>query len=383
MTEERNVDRLAGWIMKLAIIAAMLGLCWYFSSILIYVIIAFVISLIGLPIMRLMRKLKIKGKSLPDGLLAIVTLVLILLLLILVFTQLIPVVVNIVKDASAMNANDVPYDSLLDQINNWLIGLIPSLGPDFDLVSNLLNNISDVVSVSSVTSILGSVASVAIDLVIALFAIGFISFFFIKDEDLFCKIISAIVPDRIEASVEKTLAEITHLLSRYFIGLLIEIAGVIVADFLGLWLIARVSAEYALGIAFIAGILNVIPYVGPIIGEAIGVLLCIVLKYGAGVGLAAPIWVLALVVLGVMLATQLLDNFVYQPLIYSTSIKSSPLEIFIVLLIAGHIGGTVGLLVGIPTYTVIRVILARFCYKNKIVQRLIPDIENENTEALI
>ena len=383
MTEERNVDRLAGWIMKLAVIAAMVGLCWYFSSILIYVIIAFVISLIGQPIMRLMRKLKIKGKSLPDGLLAIVTLVLILLLLILVITQLIPVVVNIVKDASAMNANDVPYDSLLDQINNWLIGLIPSLGPDFDLVSNLLNNISDVVSVSSVTSILGSVASVAIDLVIALFAIGFISFFFIKDEDLFCKIISAIVPDRIEASVEKTLAEITHLLSRYFIGLLIEIAGVIVADFLGLWLIARVSAEYALGIAFIAGILNVIPYVGPIIGEAIGVLLCIVLKYGAGVGLAAPIWVLALVVLGVMLATQLLDNFVYQPLIYSTSIKSSPLEIFIVLLIAGHIGGTVGLLVGIPTYTVIRVILARFCYKNKIVQRLIPDIENENTEALI
>lgn len=383
MTEERNIDRLAGWIMKLAVIAAMVGLCWYFSSILIYIIIAFVVSLIGQPLMKLMRKVKIKGKSLPDGLLAIVTILLILVLLILVITQLIPVVLNIVKDASAMNANDVPYDSLLDQINNWIIGLIPSLGPDFDLVSTLLSYIRSVVSLSSVTSILGSVASLAIDLVIALFAIGFISFFFIKDENLFCKIISAIVPDRIEASVEKTLAEITHLLSRYFIGLLIEIAGVILADFLGLWLIARVSAEYSLGIAFIAGILNVIPYVGPLIGEAIGVLLCIVLKYGAGVGLAVPIWVFALVVLAVMLATQFLDNFVYQPLIYSTSIKSTPLEIFIVLLMAGHIGGTVGLLVGIPTYTVIRVILARFCYKNKIVQRLIPDIENENTAALI
>ena len=159
--------------------------------------------------------------------------------------------------------------------------------------------------------------------------------------------------------------------------------GVVLLDFLGLWLIARIGADYALGIAFIAGILNVIPYVGPLIGEAIGVLLCVVLKYGAGVGLGVPIWAFALIVLAIMLVTQLVDNFVYQPLIYSTSIKSSPLEIFIVLLIAGEVGGTVGLLVGIPVYTVIRVIAARFFSQHKVVRRLIPDIDNENTEAIV
>lgn len=383
MEKGQNLDRLAGWIIKLGILAIACVICWYFSSVLVYVILAFVISLIGHPLMQLMRKVKIRGKSLPDSILAIITIIVILLVIVLFITRLIPVVVNIIRDATAMNANDMPYNSLLDQINALLIGWFPSLGQDFDLMSLLLEKLNELMSFSNVTSVIGSVASLAIDIAVALFAVVFISFFFIRNDQLFCKIISAIVPDRIEDTVEKTIGDITHLLSRYFIGLLIEIIGVITVDFLGLWLIALVNADYAIGIAFIAGILNVIPYVGPLIGEVIGVLLCVVLKYGAGVGLAVPIWIFALIVLAVMLATQLIDNFVYQPIIYSTSIKSTPLEIFIVLLIAGEIGGTIGLLVGIPAYTVIRVIAARFFYKHKVVRRLMPDIEQENTQSLI
>ena len=383
MENERNVDRLAGWIMKLALIALMAGACWYFRSVLVYVLLAFVVSLLGHPLMELMRKVKIKGKGLPDTLLAVLTILIIVLLLALLVTQLIPVVMHIVRDASVMNAKDVPYNSLLEQLSAWMAGIFPSLGPDFNLVSALLDQIRSVLSISSVTSLLGSVASAAAGIFVGLFAVVFISFFFVKDSTLFCKIIRALVPDRIESSVEKTVGDITHLLSRYFIGLVIEVMGVVLLDFLGLWLVARIGADYALGIAFIAGILNVIPYVGPLIGEAIGVLLCVVLKYGAGVGLGVPIWAFALIVLAIMLVTQLVDNFVYQPLIYSTSIKSSPLEIFIVLLIAGEVGGTVGLLVGIPVYTVIRVIAARFFSQHKVVRRLIPDIDNENTEAIV
>ena len=383
MEEERNIDRLAGWIMKLAVLAFMCAICWYFRSVLVYVLAAFVVSLLGHPIMHLLQKIRIRGKALPDTFLAITTIIIILLVLSLVITQLIPVVLHIVRDASVMNAKDVPYNSLLEQLNVWLVGVFPALGPNFDLVATLLDQIRSVVSVSSVTGLLGSVASVAVNIGVTLFAVVFISFFFIRDDQLFCKIISALVPDRVEGSVEKTIKDITHLLSRYFIGLTVEVVGVILVDFLGLWLIARVGAEYAIGIAFIAGILNVIPYVGPLLGEVIGVLLCVVLKYGAGVGLAVPIWAFALIVLAVMLGAQLIDNFVYQPLIYSTSIKSTPLEIFIVLLMAGHIGGTVGLLVGIPVYTVIRVIAARFFYDHKAVRRLMPDIEQEDTNSLL
>lgn len=383
MENEKNGEKLAGWVLKLGILAIILAACWYFRSVLVYILVAFVVSLIGHPIMKLLRKVKIKGKSLPDGLLAVITILIILLTLSLVITQVVPVVLHIVRDASVMNAKDVPYNSLLDQLNDWLIGVIPGLDPGFDLVSTILEKIRSVMSLSSVSTLVGNVASAAVTIGVGLFSITFISFFFIKDEKLFCKIISALVPDRVESSVEKTVEDIVHLLSRYFIGLLIEVAGVILVDFLGLWLIARIGASYALGIAFIAGILNVIPYVGPLIGEVTGVLLCVVLKYGAGVGLNVPILVFAIIVLAIMLAAQLIDNFVYQPLIYSTSIKSSPLEIFIVLLMAGHMGGTLGLLVGIPVYTVIRVIAARFFSHKKVVQRLMPDIEQENTEALL
>lgn len=383
METERNIDRLAGWIMKLGVFALICAVCWYFRSVLVYVLIAFVVSLIGHPLMQLMRKLRIKGKPFPDTVLAIVAIIVILLAMSLFVTQMVPVVMHIVREASVMNSQDIPYNSLLDHLNTSLMGLFPALGPDFNLVNTLLQQIRSVVSLSSVTSILGSVASVAANMGIGLFSVVFISFFFIKDEKLFCKIISALAPDRIEGSVEKTISDITHLLSRYFIGLVIEVVGVILLDFLGLWLIAQIGAEYAIGIAFIAGVLNVIPYVGPLLGEVIGVLLCIVLKYGAGVGLALPIWAFALIVLAIMLGTQLVDNFVYQPLIYSSSIKSTPLEIFIVLLMAGRIGGTWGLLIGIPTYTVARVIAARFFYKHKAVRRLMPDIEAENTSSLI
>lgn len=383
MENERNVDRLAGWIMNLGVFALICALCWYFRSVLLYILLAFVVSLLGQPLMRLFRKIRIRGKSLPDTFLAIVTLVLIFSFLGLLVTELIPVVTYIIRDAAVMNSEDIPYNSLLDRLNIGLISLFPSLGKDFNLVSFILEQIRSVELISNVKSIVGSVASVAVSVAIGLFSVVFISFFFIRDERLFCKIISALVPDRIEEPIEKTIEDITHLLSRYFIGLNIEVVGVIALNFLGLWLIARIGADYAIGIAFIAGLLNIIPYVGPLLGEIIGVLLCVVLKYGAGIGLAVPVWAFALIVLAIMLTTQLIDNFVYQPLIYSTSIKSTPLEIFIVLLIAGQIGGTIGLLVGIPAYTVIRVIAVRFFYKHKVVRRLIPDIEKENTEALI
>jgi predicted PurR-regulated permease PerM len=383
MEKKSNTELLAGWIMNVAVMGLILGLCWYFRSVLVYILAAFVVSLLGHPLMELMRKVKIRGKQLPDALLAVITIIIILTLLSFTVTQIIPVVLHIVRETSIMNAQNVPYNSLLSQVNEAVIGFFPGLGPDFNIVTALLEQIRNVVSVTNVTSFLGSVASVTVGIVVGVFSIVFISFFFIKDDKLFGKIISAIVPDSMEESVEKTLGEIVHLLSRYFLGLVIEVAGVIVVDFIGLWLIARIGPQYALGIAFIAGVLNVIPYVGPLIGEAIGVVLCVVLKYGAGMGLGVPIWAFAVIVFGVMLSAQLIDNFVYQPLIYSTSIKSTPLEIFIVLLIAGKMGGTLGLLVGIPVYTVIRVIAARFFYNHKAVRRLMPDIEKENTDVFI
>ena len=372
MEQERSIDRLARYIIIAATLAVLACLCWYFKSVLVYIIVAFVVSLIGQPVMRLLRKIRIRGKSAPDGLLAILTIFVILGTLILVVTQVIPVVTGIVRDAAVLNSVTAEGNPL-DRVNDWIVGLFPGLGPDFNIITILMDKLREVTNLSNVTSVISSVTSFVTSLVVGLFSVVFISFFFVRDETLFRKIVSALVPDRMEGNLAKSLGDIEGLLSRYFVGLLIEMTGVALLDFLGLWIIARLGFSNALGIAFIAGILNVIPYVGPLIGEAVGVVLAVVLKYGTGVGLDVNIWIFALIVLAIMLTTQLVDNFVYQPLIYSTSIKASPLEIFIVILLAGHIGGVVGMLVAIPAYTVVRVIASRFFPDLKLVKRLIPD----------
>ena len=374
MEKERNVDKLAGYLIKLGIAAAVIALCWYFKNVLIYIIIAFVVSLIGRPFMQLLRKIKIKKKSAPEWLLAVLTIILVIFLLILLVTQLIPLVSNIIRNISAINGQDYFGTNPIGKLNDWMIATFPNLGPDFDITTLFLAKIKELVNFSNVSGFVGSVATLVSSAFVGLFAIVFISFFFLKDDTMFERIICAVVPDKHEQTMAKTLSEIKQLLSRYFVGLLIEVLGVAMVDFLGLWLIARLPASYAISIAFIAGLLNIIPYIGPLMGEAIGVVLGIVLKFGTGVGLDVNIWVFALIILAIMLGAQFIDNFIYQPVIYSTSIKAHPLEIFIVLLMAGHIGGTVGMLVAIPAYTVVRVIAIRFFYRYKIIQRLIPDL---------
>ncbi|MBR0539733.1 MAG: AI-2E family transporter [Bacteroidales bacterium] len=378
MGNERNTDKLAGYLIKLGGLAIVLALCWYFKNVLIYIIAAFVVSLIGRPVMRLLRKIKIKGKSAPEWLLAILTIIIIIALLILFITQLIPIVSSIIKDASSLQDSTYFESNPIDKLNEWIIGLFPNLDHNFNIVTLVTEKVRELVDFGKVSGIVGSVASMVTSLFVALFSVVFISFFFLKEEGLFERIICALVPDKHELTLSKTLGEIKELLSRYFVGLFIEMLGVAVVDFLGLWIIARLDFSYAIGIAFIAGLLNVIPYVGPIIGEAIGVLFGIVLKLGTGAGLNVNIWIFALIILAIMLTAQLIDNFIYQPLIYSTSIKAHPLEIFIVLLMAGHIGGTIGMLVAIPAYTVLRVIAIRFFYQYKVIQRLVPDLSEED-----
>ncbi|MBQ6286855.1 MAG: AI-2E family transporter [Bacteroidales bacterium] len=382
MSEERSTDKLARYIMWVAAAAVIVALCWYFRSVLVYIILAAVVSLLGRPVMRLLRKIKLKGKAAPDWLLAILTLVFILVIFLGIITQVIPVVSSIIQSISgnlqtaSFNASEIAR--WMEKFNVWLIDRFPSLGRDFKAQVAVVNWIKDAFDISSVTSVVGSVASALGSFGIGLFSVVFIGFFFIKDDRLFRRIVGSLVPDKIENDVIDAIGDIEHLLSRYFGGLLIEVLGVATLNFLGLWLIAKIGFYPAVGIAFMAGLLNVIPYVGPWIGAAIGVILGLVLKLSnaAALGVMPNFWVLLITLIAIFAITQMVDNFFFQPFIYSTSIKSSPLEIFIVLLMAGHVGGILGMLVAIPAYTVLRVVAARFFQHFKPIRRLVGDTQD-------
>ena len=382
---ERYTDKLAKSILLAAGIAIIAALCWYFRSVLAYILIAVVVSLVAKPLMGLLQKIRIKGRKAPDWILAALSLILVLGILLSIVATLIPIVGNIVKDISLANIeNSVRSLSVpLSEFNEFLRTMIPSLGEDFKIEVTVIQEVQKLFNPAIFSSVIGSAASFLTSFGIGLFSVVFIGFFFIKDDGLFTEIVCALVPDKHEATTEKAISDIGHLLSRYFIGVMLEVTGVALINFIGLAFIAKLGFSAALGIAFMTGIFNIIPYVGPLLGGALGTVLGLILKYSSAspIGLDVNFWVFTAILIAIFCFTQLVDNFLYQPLIYSTSIKAKPLEIFIVLLIVGHIGGPLAMIVAIPCYTVVRVIAFRFFRQIKAIKRLIPSerlITNED-----
>lgn len=376
MENEKYTEKLAKYLLFAACFCIVAALCWYFRNVIIYILLAVVVSLISQPIMTLLQKVRIKGRKAPDWLLAIFTICLVILLFLMVVTLIIPVVSGIVKGISLSSIENTARQISvpLAEFNDFLKSTFPKLGEDFRIEVALLNEMKTILDVSAFSSVIGSAASMVSSIGIGVFSIVFISFFFIKDSSLFSKMVAALVPDRHEETAVKAISDIGYLLSRYFTGVLIEMTGVALINFLGLMFIARLGFNAAIGIAFLTGILNIIPYVGPLAGGALGTVLALIIKYSSSIPIGLDvsfIW-FTLILIAIFSFTQLIDNILYQPVIYSTSIKSTPLEIFIVLLIAGHIGGTLGMLIAIPSYTVIRVVAFRFFRHIKAIRRLIP-----------
>lgn len=378
MENERGVDRLSRYIIYGGAALVVLALCWYLRSVLIYIVLAAVVSLLGRPVMTLLGKVRYKGRKLPDWLCAVVSLIIILALFSFVFTQIIPVVAGIVQRISEnFSSSDysLPVDSFMDFVNGinaWLISHFPQFGSDFRIENSVGSFLESTFDLGSISVVIEKVAAFFVSFGVGVFAVVFISFFFIKDPMLFRRIVGALVPDKIENRVITAIGDIEHLLSRYFVGLIIEILCVTLLDFLGLSLIARIDFNAALGIAFIVGLINIIPYVGPLVGVILGTILAAVLKFSAG-AMSVHFWGFIILVVCIFEATKLLDTFFLQPYIYSRSIRSGALEIFIVLLIAANVAGVVGMLVAIPAYTVVRVIAAHFFSDVKAIRRLIPD----------
>ena len=260
----------------------------------------------------------------------------------------------------------------LKNFNSWIISTFPSVGSDFRIESVVLEQIKNIFDLGTVTNVVGSLTTFVANLGIAIFAVIFIAFFFIKSPGLASSIITAFVPDTYENKARESINKTGVLITRYFVGLVIEVLGVSLLNFLGLLLIARMGFEYSLGIAFMTGVLNIIPYIGPLLGGVLGVSMSIIIKYacvtsyGINVGILPFILILA----GIFIFTQMIDNYVFQPVIYSNSVHVHPLEIFIVFLIAGHIGGIVGMFAAIPAYTVIREIAGQFLGNVKAIRML-------------
>jgi predicted PurR-regulated permease PerM len=284
-----------------------------------------------------------------------------------VLSMFLPLVTKEAKRLAQLDLDQVvrmirgPLESLQGYLNSLNMGQV-------NLELEARKTLTELVDISQIGDSLNYIFTLTGDLFIATFAITFISFFFIKDERLLYNMIMAPIPEKHVAKTQSAMSASKKLLTRYFIGVIIEVAIIITVVSVGL---AILGVKNAILIGFIAGMFNVIPYVGPMIGALIGIII--------GITTNVEVWDMA--VLGLMgkmaivyATAQILDNFVLQPLIYSQSVKAHPLEIFLVIIMAGNVAGIVGMIVAIPSYSIFRVFIREFFNEFKVVQELTGDM---------
>ena len=332
------------------------------QSVIIYIAIAAVISLIGRPIVLFLRR-KLKFN---DTLAVIITMVLILGLLAGLIVLFIPLIVEQSHSLALLNIEQLQgnVEDLYAQILNYFsvnqIDVEQSLKD-----SNLWSKIDFGIIPDFLNSIISGFGSFSI----GLFSVLFISFFFLKDSQLFEDGIMMFVPNSKESRSRASFTKIKDLLSRYFVGLILQIS-ILFVIYTAVLLIFGI--KNAIVIAFLCALINLVPYVGPLVSAVLIFILSMSSNLGESfsqVILPKTIYVM----IGFVIA-QLVDNFFSQPFIFSKQMKSHPLEIFLVILIAGILFGILGMIVAIPTYTALKVILKEFLSEYKVVQKLTKDL---------
>jgi predicted PurR-regulated permease PerM len=342
---------------------------WYFKSIVAYVLIAGVLSLIGQPLVDLICKVKIKKFQVPRVLSAAITLVILWTVLIMFFRIFIPLITEQAHELSQIESSSIveSLEEPISSIEKFVSGTNLPGQETFSIQDYISDKLVNVFNVSLITDFFGAITSTLGDLFIALFSITFISFFFLKEEGLFSLIIMTVTPTKHEERMKHFLKSVKKLLVRYFIGIMFEVILVMLFVSIGLTIVG-LNFSTALVIGLFAGMINVIPYVGPIIGAMFGIIIGI----ASNIQLELYLELLPLVgyIAIVFLVVQVIDNIFFQPLIYSSSVNAHPLEIFLVISIAGSMAGITGMIVAIPVYTILRVFGKEFFNKFKVVQKL-------------
>lgn len=328
------------------------------KAVIVYVLLASVISLIG---RRIVIFFDVKLK-LPNTLAVVITMGFFVGILALLISLLVPLLVEQSHNLSRINIEEVQLQlsQLLAQIDLYFTD------KGLHILDSLHNiSLNDLLNVGSVSTVFSSVVGFIGSFSIGLLATLFISFFMLKDGAILDRIIFTIVPDKQEDKAKKSWETIKDLLSRYFTGLATQVSILFI---LYVILLSVFGVKNAMIIALICALLNLIPYVGPLV--ELFLMLGLTMTSNLGLDFQTQILPTTLYVFIGFAIIQLIDAFVSQPLIYSKSVKSHPLEIFLAILIGGTLFGVMGMVVAVPSYTALRVILKEFLSDNKIVKSL-------------
>jgi predicted PurR-regulated permease PerM len=347
----------------------------YLQMIVLYVCIAVIISLIGQPLVRMFSSLRFKRLSLPDSVSALLALTTITFILGFLVSMFIPLLVEEVRIIGKINPNEVitTFKEPLQNLNYDLQRFQIHYGNGESLEKYLATQLTSVFGFQEVSSYAQGMVSFTTGLIGGTFVVLFMAFFFMKDEHLIYNTVLLLTPPKHIEVIKEILKDTKRLLTKYFIGILLDMLFVTILTTISL---SVLGVKNSLLIGMFAGIMNVIPYVGPLIAAAFGILIGVTsnLELEFYTQLLPLIYKIALT----FLVIQLIDAIIFQPLVISNIVKAHPLEIFIVILIAGTLAGIGGMIIAVPVYTILRIIAKEFLNNFKIVQKLTAELDEES-----
>lgn len=352
---------------------------WYLKTIFIYLIISIILSLIGQPFVKLFSRIRINKHYLSPTVCSVLTIFLLITISIGLFSLFIPLIVQEARIISKINPSEVveafkqPLKNLEYDLQKYQINADDTKNVQTSIISKL----KTILSFEKISFYAQRMFGFLGSLIAAFLSISFITFFLLKDEHLIHDIILLLSPPKHLQAVTDILKNTKLILRRYFIGILFDMLFVATLTSVGLSIL---GIQNAMLIGLFAGVLNVIPYIGPILGCGFAILI------GISSNLNLDFYSQLLPLIGKIalsfLIVQLIDALFFHPLVISNTVKAHPLEIFLVILTAGTIAGIIGIVVAIPVYTIIRIIAIEFLNNFQIIQKLTRDLEEtiENKE---
>jgi len=335
-------------VFSLLAVVVILWFLYTIRTVLAYLLIALVVSLIGRPV----KLFFVKRFKFKDTFASALTLLLLLGFFITLFALFVPMLIKQAQNLSALNIQDFQQKMtlLLDDLKTYFHQRNINILDNFTL-----NNVFSQINFKILPELINSVIGFLGNFIIGILAVSFISFFMLKENELTTNFLFKLVPHDDILQFKNVFTKIKDLLSRYFIGISIQITIVFVLYTIVLNILGVQNATF---IAFLAALMNLVPYIGPIVGWIIMISLSMTSEL-QNLDTSGLLHLARNISIGYVLV-QLWDAFVDVPLIYSKSVKAHPLEIFLVIMIAGTLFGVLGMLVAVPTYTMLRLFFKEF-----------------------
>jgi len=360
------VNNKKNWIVVLVGLIFVSFIAWYFSTIIIYILISAVLLIISQPIVQFLDKIKIGKFRMPHTLSTSITLLFLFMVIFSFIGILIPFFISQASvlteiDIDALNKTfEEPIHNL--QMKMYEYGLLS----DKDTIENIITaKLFNFFNIGTFADVFSKLISIAGSALVAIFSIAFITFFFLKEKNMFMEGVMLFTPVAYQTEIKHILLTSRRLLTRYFIGLCIDVTIVIIVITTCMSLLGIKNA-FVIGV--IAGILNIVPYVGPIISAIIGILLA--LSTNLQLDFYTQMLPLIIKMAIVYITVNTIEGYILQPLIFSKSIRAHPLELFLLILVAATIAGVPGMVLAIPFYTVFRIVAKEFFSRFRIIKKI-------------